>query len=95
MTDDAFALAGEPVGRRHHVHMDAADDADARRRLSVHPSQGDLVQQRLRRRRVVARLQLGQLIRSRRSRTASSARTRATLAALSAAGSSRTGKVSK
>ena len=39
MTDDALALAGEPVGRRDHVHMDAADDADARRRLSAHPSQ--------------------------------------------------------
>ena len=36
MTDDALTRGGEPVGRGDHVHMDAADDADARRRLSAH-----------------------------------------------------------
>ena len=39
MTDDALALAGEPVGCGDHVHMDAADHDYACRRLSAHPSQ--------------------------------------------------------
>ena len=65
------------------------------RGLSAHPSQGDLVQQRLDCQRVVARLQLGQFTRLETVQDRLQRTTRATLAALSAAGSSRTGKVSK
>src|SRR5215213_2356246 len=39
MAHDTLALAGKPVGRGDHVHMDAADYTYARWRVSAHPSQ--------------------------------------------------------
>ena len=62
MTDDAFALAGSRSAvATTSIWTLPTTQTPAGASVSI-PAKGDLVQQRLQRERVVARLQLGQLI---------------------------------